>query len=228
MLPFHAINVTPKILVRMISPVLIFIIFSLLLISSSHAAVQDFCVADFTAPESPAGYACKKPADVTVDDFIFSGFRIPGNTSNFIKTGVIPAFAAEFPGVNGLGISMIRADVEVGGVVPLHTHPGGSEVLHVVKGKMLAGFISTANKVYIKTLEKGDIMVFPQGLLHFSLNAGRSRALLFVSFSSANPGFQLVPNALFQNDLPTEVIAATTFLDTAQIKKLKAILGGTG
>ncbi|XP_018806560.1 auxin-binding protein ABP20-like [Juglans regia] len=209
----------------MISPVIF--IFSLLL-SSSQAAVQDFCVADFEFPESPAGYACKKPAAVTVNDFVFSGLGIPGNTSNLIKAGVITAFASDFPGVNGLGISMARADIAVGGVIPFHTHPGASEVLLVVEGTVFAGLVSSTNEVYTQTLQKGDIMVFPQGLLHFSLNAGNSTAVEFVSFSSATPGLQFVPFALFGNDLPTDIIAATTFLDEAEIMKLKAILGGTG
>ncbi|KAF5458740.1 hypothetical protein F2P56_022749 [Juglans regia] len=209
----------------MISPVIF--IFSLIL-SSSHA-LQDFCVGDLTAPESPVGYACKNPAIVKADDFVFTGLGVRANTSNSNKAGVIPAFAPQFPGINGLGISLARADFEVGGAVPLHSHPGGSEVVLVAEGTIFAGFISsTSNKVYTKTLKKGDIMVFPQGLLHFQVNTGPSPATVFVSFSSATPGVQLLPLALFQNDLPTAVIAATTSLDTAEIKKLKAILGGTG
>lgn len=190
--------------------------------------MQDFCVADLSLPESPAGYACKKPAAVTVKDFVFSGLGVAGNTSNIIKAAVTPAFATQFPGVNGLGISLARLDLALGGVVPFHTHPGGSEVLLVVQGTICAGFVSSANTVYIKSLKKGDIMVFPQGLLHFQINSGNTQALAFVSFSSATPGLQILDYVLFANNLPTEVIAATTFLDTAQIKKLKGVLGGTG
>ncbi|XP_068344714.1 auxin-binding protein ABP19a [Pyrus communis] len=204
----------------------IFFTFSLLL-SSSLASVQDFCVANYKAPEGPAGYSCKKPAKVKVDDFVYSGLGIPGNTTNIIKAAVTPAFAAQFPGVNGLGISLARLDLAVGGVIPFHTHPGASEVLLVAQGTIIAGFVSSANTVYLKTLKKGDIMVFPQGLLHFQVNGDKTPALAFVSFSSPSPGLQILDFALFQNDLPTELIAQTTFLDAAQIKKLKGVLGGT-
>ncbi|XP_058108587.1 auxin-binding protein ABP19a-like [Magnolia sinica] len=200
----------------------------LLAISSTHAAVQDFCVGDLTAPEGPAGYSCKKPAKVTVADFVFSGLGVAGNTSNIIKAAVTPAFAAQFPGVNGLGISIARLDMAVGGVIPLHTHPGGSEILVVAQGSITAGFISSANAVYYKTLKKGDIMVFPQGLLHFQLNAGGIPAIAFVSFSSPSPGLQITAFALFGNNLPSALVEKTTFLDDAQVKKLKAVLGGTG
>ncbi|GJX49865.1 putative germin-like protein [Tanacetum coccineum] len=112
-------------------------------------------------PESPAGYYCKSPANVTVDDFVPCSPKFAANTSNIIKAAVTPAFAAQLPGVNGLGISIARLDV------------------------------ARANKVYIKTLRKGDIMEFPQGLLHFQLNAGRVPAVAFTTFSSASPGLQI-------------------------------------
>ncbi|KAI3711957.1 hypothetical protein L1987_70506 [Smallanthus sonchifolius] len=195
---------------------------------STHAAVQDFCVADLKGPESPAGYSCKPAAKVTVDDFVSMGLRAAGNTSNIIKAAVTPAFAAQFPGVNGLGISIARLDLAAGGVVPMHTHPGGSELLLVTQGSIVAGFISSANAVYVKTLKKGDIMVFPQGLLHFQVNGGGVTAVAFASFSSATPGLQILDFALFANDLPSKLVEATTFLDDATVKKLKAVLGGTG
>ncbi|KAK6248771.1 hypothetical protein QUC31_020336 [Theobroma cacao] len=201
----------------------ILFIFSFLF-SSSNALVGDFCVADLKGLQSPAGYSCKTA--VTVDDFVFSGLGAAGNTSNLIKAAVTPAFDAQFPGVNGLGVSIARLDLAVGGVVPMHTHPGGSEILLVVQGSICAGFISSTNKVYFKSLKRGDIMVFPQGLLHFQINAGKTLALAFASFSSPNPGLQILDFALFGNDLPTEIIKQVTFLDDAQVKKLKRVLGG--
>lgn len=198
------------------------------LIFSSEAAVQDFCVANFSDPEGPAGYSCKNPANVTVDDFVFSGLGVAGNTSNIIKAAVTPAFAAQFPGVNGLGISVARLDIEPGGVVPMHTHPGATELLVLVQGSIKAAFISSANKVYLKTLKKGDIMIYPQGLLHFQVNTRGRPAIAFVSFSSPNPGLQITDFALFANNLPSVLVEKTTFLDAAQVKKLKTVLGGTG
>lgn len=63
-----------------------------------------------------------------------------------------PAFDAQFAGLNGLGISVACLDLAAGGVIPLHTHPGASELLVVIEGRILAGFISSDNTVYIKTL----------------------------------------------------------------------------
>ncbi|EXB38936.1 Auxin-binding protein ABP19a [Morus notabilis] len=205
----------------------IFSLFSLLF-SSSHGAIQDFCVADYSAPQGPAGYSCKNPAKVTVDSFVYSGLGITGNTTNLIKAAVTTAFDNQFPGVNGLGISLARADLAPGGVIPFHTHHGASEIIIVIEGSLCAAFVSSDNKVYLKSLKKGDIMIFPQGLLHFQLNAGKSNALFFVAFNSPNPGLQLLDYALFGNDLATELVAAASFLDPAEIKRLKAVLGGSG
>lgn len=202
---------------------------SLLLSSSSHASVVDFCVADPSLPDGPAGFSCKKPAKVTVDDFVYHALGIPGNTSNLIKAAVTTAFTPQYPGINGLDISLARLDLAVDGVVPIHTHPGGSEIIYVVEGTICAGFISSsANTVYFKTLNKGDVMVFPQGLLHFQFNSGKTSALGIVSFNSPNPGLQLLDFALFANNLPSAIVEKVTFLDDAQVKKLKGVLGGTG
>ena len=151
-----------------------------------------------------------------------------GNTNNLIKAAVTPAFTAQFPGLNGLGLSLARLDLAVGGVVPMHTHPGANEVIFVVQGTITAGFISSANTVYLKTLNKGDTMIFPQGLLHFQVNSGKTTSFVLVSFSSPSPGLQILDYALFGNNLPSELVEKTTFLDAAQVKKLKGVLGGTG
>ncbi|KAG9458081.1 hypothetical protein H6P81_002589 [Aristolochia fimbriata] len=203
-----------------------FFFFFSLLFAASNAA--DFCVGDLKGPVSPAGYSCKVEDKVVVDDFVFSGLGVAGNTTNIIKAAVTPAFSAQFPGVNGLGISLARLDLAAGGVIPIHTHPGASEALVVVQGEICAGFISSANKVYFKSLKKGEVMVFPRGLLHFQINSGGGTAIAFVSFSDPSPGLQITDFALFANNLPSTLVEKVTFLDDAQVKKLKGVLGGTG
>ena len=194
---------------------------------SALALTQDFCVADLACPDTPAGYPCKK--GVGPGDFYYHGLATAGNTNNLIKAAVTPAFVGQFPGVNGLGISAARLDIAVGGVVPLHTHPAASELLFVTEGTILAGFISSSsNTVYTKTLYKGDIMVFPQGLLLYQYNGGSSPAVALVAFSGPNPGLQITDYALFANNLPSAVVETVTFLDDAQVKKLKSVLGGSG
>ncbi|XP_074267692.1 auxin-binding protein ABP19a-like [Silene latifolia] len=204
-----------------------FTIFSLLISLSSATSVVDFCVADFNYPVGPAGYPCKNPANLTANDFSSSILSVPGNTSaSIFNLAVSSALDQTFPGLNGLGLSMLRLDIGVGGVVPLHTHRA-SEVIIVIEGSIIAGFIASDDTPFYKTLNKGDIMIFPQSLLHFQVNVGKGPALAFVSLNSASPGFQTTSLALASNDLPTEIIHKITLLDSQEVKKLKKMFGGT-
>nr|GEZ97035.1 auxin-binding protein ABP19a-like [Tanacetum cinerariifolium] len=71
----------------------------------------------------------------------------------------------------------------------------------------------------MKTLKKGDIMVFPKGVLYFQLNAGGVPSVAFASFRSASPCLQITDFALFANDLPSSLVEKTTFPDNATGKK---------
>lgn len=209
----------------MIRLVLLFLAF--LSSSTSHAnSITDLCVADLKAALNPAGYPCKKPP-LTVNDLVFSNFKA-GNTSNILKASPTPAFVAQFPAVNGLGLSAARVDLDAGGVVPMHTHPGATEMVIMVQGRITTGFIAADNSVFVKTLKEGDIMVIPPGLLHFQVNAGGKKATCFVTYSSPNPEPQILYNALFGSSLDSDLVARTTFLDLAQVKKLKVKFGGSG
>ncbi|KAL9224215.1 hypothetical protein vseg_000276 [Gypsophila vaccaria] len=206
----------------------VIILLSLLVLFSVSCAttVVDFCVADLKYPVGPAGYPCKNPTNVTVNDFVFSGLGVRGDTSNIFKLAVTGASHKTFPALNGLGLSMFRLDIGVGGVVPIHTHRA-SELIMVIDGPILAGFIAEDNTAYFKTLNKGDIMIFPQNMLHFQVNVGKNPALAFVSLDSPNPGFQITSTSLFANNLSTDVVKKITLLDDKQVKKLKKIFGGT-
>jgi len=196
---------------------------------SSLALNQDFCIADLARGDTPAGYPCKPQTGVTADDFYYRGLNTTGPTINPFNIGLSSAFVTRFPGVNGLGISAARVDFAPGGVVPLHSHPGGTELLFVIEGAISAGFISSlTNQVYVKTLYKGDLMVFPQGLLHFQYNLGNDTAVALSSYSSANPGLMILDFALFANNLPSDVVSKVTVLDELEVRKLKALFGGSG
>ncbi|XP_010666278.2 auxin-binding protein ABP19a [Beta vulgaris subsp. vulgaris] len=202
-------------------------LFALLVPLSSATLVVDYCVADFNFPVGPAGYPCKNPATLTADDFVFSGLGVAANstTTQFNASSVF-AVDVTFPALNGLGLSIGRLDIGVGGAVPIHSHRA-SEVILVSEGTIIAGFIDTNNTAYYKTLNKGDIMIFPPTLLHFQVNVGKSPALAYVTLNSASPGFEITTFALAGNDFPSDLIQKITLVDTAQVKKLKRIFGGT-
>ncbi|RVW76432.1 Germin-like protein 1 [Vitis vinifera] len=48
--------------------------------------------------------------------------RVPGNTSTLFNAAINSASVHKFPVLNGLGVSVARADIAPGGVLPMHTH----------------------------------------------------------------------------------------------------------
>ncbi|KAM7269853.1 hypothetical protein ACFE04_025350 [Oxalis oulophora] len=192
--------------------------------------LQDFCVATTTLKSAVLvnGKLCKDPSHVKPDDFFFSGFKYPGNTSNILGAAVTPGFVDQFPGVNSLGISMSRVDYAPhGGLNPPHHHPRSSEILTVMEGTLYAGFITSNpdNKLYTKILTKGESFVFPVGLIHFQLNIGKIPAVALAAFNSQNPGVVTVANTIFDSSpsIDPEVLATAFQLtdDEAKMFQLK-------
>ncbi|XP_021859388.1 germin-like protein subfamily 3 member 3 [Spinacia oleracea] len=200
-----------------------FFIFSLLA-SLSHAIELDFCVGDPSLPRGPQGYACKDSSTVTTDDFVYTGFRGEKATTNIFGNNVTLAFSNAFPALNGLGITMGRLDFAVGGVIPLHSHRT-SEVIIIARGSIIAGFIDSNNTAYYKRLEVNDVMVFPQAMLHFQINVGRTPATAFVSLNGANPGLQLTTPSLFAGNLPGDIAEQITLLSHEEVTRIKRIFG---
>lgn len=204
---------------------LVFLILSLVA-SFSHAVQHDFCVGDLSRPMGPEGYACKDPATVTSDDFVYTGFRGEKPTTNIFRNHLTLAFANAYPALNGLGIALARLDFAVGGVIPAHSHRT-SEVLIVAKGTIIAGFIDTNNTAYYKKLEVGDVMMFPQAMLHFQVNVGKTPALAFVSLNGANPGLQITSSSLFEGNLPGEIAEQISLLSHQEVTRMKKLFGTT-
>ncbi|KAJ6760602.1 GERMIN-LIKE PROTEIN SUBFAMILY T MEMBER 1-RELATED [Salix purpurea] len=162
--------------------------------SADPDPLQDFCVADLKAPASVNGFPCKPEAEVTSDDFFFDGLSKEGNTTNIFGWSVTAANVLAFPGLNSLGISMNRVDFAAGGLNPPHSHPRATETGVVIEGKLLVGFVTTSNVFHSKVLTSGQMFVVPRGLVHFQLNVGEEKALLFTAFNSHLPGISRPPN----------------------------------
>ncbi|KAJ0704830.1 hypothetical protein HanPI659440_Chr14g0566901 [Helianthus annuus] len=180
--------------------------------------IQDYCL-----PSPHTHHQCKNSSSLTVDDFIFSGIKHPGNFTN--KFSGVPVSAAVFPALNTLGMSLVRADFEVGGINVPHYHPRATEVAYVLEGKVYSGFVDTNNKVFAKVIEKGDVMVFPRGVLHFQMNVGDSPAAVLGSFDSQNPGSMKLPVALFGSGINEELLEKAFGLKNKEIHKLKKRFG---
>ncbi|CAI8590362.1 unnamed protein product [Vicia faba] len=179
------------------------------------STLQDFCV---TAPISQGTSICKDPKLVEANDFFFSGLHLAGNTSNPVGSKVTPVFASQLPGLNTLGISLARIDIAPWGVNPPHLHPRATEILTVLEGTLEVGFITSnpENRHFTKNLQKGDVFVFPIGLIHYQRNIGYDNVVAIAALSSQNPGVITIGNAVFG---ATPVISSGVLVKAFQLDR---------
>ncbi|KAJ4760564.1 Germin-like protein [Rhynchospora pubera] len=189
--------------------------------------LQDFCVADFQTGITIDGFPCKPASNVVSDDFFFGGLAVAGNTNNMFGSNITAGNVQSFPGLNTLGLSINRGDFAPGGVNPLHSHPRASEIVFVVKGELLVGFISTANVFYSKVLKAGESFIIPRGLVHFQYNTGKENAVAITAFDSQLPGVVLAPLTLFGSKpaIPIDVLTKTFQVDASVIQLLMSKFG---
>ncbi|KAL6495031.1 hypothetical protein OROGR_030950 [Orobanche gracilis] len=200
----------------------------LLLITSGVSAdpdmLQDICVADLTSSVKVNGFPCKSNA--TPDDFFFNGIAKPGVPNNTTGSIVTAANVQMIPGLNTLGVSLARIDYARGGLNPPHTHPRATEVVFVLEGELDVAFITTANVQFAKTIRKGDVFVFPKGLVHFQKNNGKFPAAVLSAFNNQLPGTQVIAATLFaaNPEVPDNVLAKAFQVDNKEVQIIKSKL----
>ncbi|AQK50333.1 putative germin-like protein 12-4 [Zea mays] len=179
-------------------------------IASDPSPLQDFCVADKDSPVKVNGFVCKDPMAVNADDF-FKAAKLDqprDTTKSKVGSNVTLINVMQLPGLNTLGISLARIDYAPLGQNPPHTHPRATEILTVLEGTLYVGFVTSnqadrSNKLFAKVLNKGDVFVFPQGLIHFQFNPVHDKpAVALAALSSQNPGAITIANAVFGSKPP--------------------------
>ncbi|GLT29311.1 hypothetical protein SLA2020_041850 [Shorea laevis] len=159
---------------------------------------------------------------------ITDGVFVNGNSVRILRFAVTPVLEDQLPGLNTLGVPIVRLDyAPKGGLNPPHTHPRGTEVLTVLEGTLLVGFVSSnqdGNRLFTKVLYKGDVFVFPIGLIHFQLNIGDTPAVAIAGLSSHNPGVITILNSLFGSkpDISPDVLTKAFMLDKKVIQYLQS------
>ncbi|KAK9267418.1 hypothetical protein L1049_009844 [Liquidambar formosana] len=120
---------------------------------------------------------------------------------------------------------MVHIDIVPWGVNPPHTHPRASEILTVLEGSVQVGFVTSnpENRLITKVLQKGDVFVFPVGLIHFQCNVGTYHSVAIAALNSQNLGIIGIANALFGSkpDIPIDVLGKAFQVDKDVITQLQ-------
>lgn len=201
-------------------------------IASDPSPLQDFCVADKNSPVLVNGFVCKDPMAVNADDFFkAAGLDKPRDTmTSKVGSNVTLINVMQIAGLNTLGISIARIDYAPLGENPPHTHPRATEILTVLEGTLYVGFVTSniqnqGNKLFSKVLNKGDVFVFPVGLIHFQFNPNpHAPAVAIAALSSQNPGVITIANAVFGSKPPIsdDVLAKAFQVEKKTIDWLQA------
>ncbi|XVE63189.1 hypothetical protein DITRI_Ditri06bG0180300 [Diplodiscus trichospermus] len=188
--------------------------------------LQDLCVADLSSGVKVNGFPCKNPSNIGADDFFFAGAAKPGFPNNTVGSLVTAVNVEKIPGLNTLGVSLSRIDYAPGGVNPPHTHPRASEIIFVLEGELEVGFITTFNVLISKWITKGEIFVFPKGLVHFQKNVGTTPAAVITVFNCQFPGTQSIAATLFaaSPSVPDDVLSKAFQMGTKEVQKTKSKL----
>uniref|UniRef100_M8BDD3 Uncharacterized protein n=1 Tax=Aegilops tauschii TaxID=37682 RepID=M8BDD3_AEGTA len=84
------------------------------LLAGDPDMLQDVCVADYKSLGGPLrlnGFPCKRPENVTADDFFSAALALPGNTG--APAAAISAFNSQLPGTQSLALAMFAASPPV-------------------------------------------------------------------------------------------------------------------
>ncbi|XP_024519900.1 germin-like protein 1-1 [Selaginella moellendorffii] len=190
------------------------VFFSVLADSTDPGSLQDYCL-----PTQEQQHQCK--SSPSPSDFVS---KVLGNTTNTRPPQTWNATllsSANFPALNTMDLTIARAELGVGGTVPLHYHPRASELVFIAEGVVEVGFVDTSNVLFIQTLQLGDVTIVPKGMLHYEYNPGSSRATLLAY--SQSPGILAPGHGVFGSGIRDEVIAASLGgLDHATLEAVKA------
>jgi hypothetical protein len=192
-------------------------------------AVQDYCVPDSGVSGRPLldlallpSYPCRNPANLTAGDFSFAGVRAAGNFSADTGFAGVSVTLAQFPALHTLGMSFARADLSAaGGVNPPHYYPRATETALVLAGRVYAGFVDSGGRIFAKVLEKGEVMVFPRGMVHFQMSVGDEPAMVYGSFNSENPGILCIPATVFGSGINSGVLERAFGLTAPEVRRLE-------
>lgn len=87
-----------------------------------------------------------------------------------------------------------------------------TQMLYVIKGTMRAAFVEEngGEGAVINDLEQGDVMFFPQGLIHYQQNLDCEPAAFIAALNHEDPGAVAIMTIFF--DLPSEALQVISLL----------------
>ncbi|XP_057976120.1 putative germin-like protein 2-2 [Malania oleifera] len=168
------------------------------------------------------GFPCKNISEVQANDFFSSGLN-PPKTFNRYGSSLAWATVTEIPGLNTLGVSMVLAIFEAGGIFPPHTNQA-DELVFVLEGTIEVGIITPYpdNRLISKVLNQGELFGIPTGPVHYQINQGTTNAAILVALSSQDVAPVMLAETMFGSNLKleTDLLAKAFHVDKRIITQI--------
>ena len=135
---------------------------------------------------------------------------------------LIPCVVSQMPALANQKISYVLHYLEPCGIFTPEVHPRAAEFIYVIDGSNLQVGFSEENggRFIVNVLQKGQVMIIPQGLIHFQQNLGCGIVKYMSALNSEDPGVLAMAQQTF--GLPAYALASTFNRTEAEIAVLKA------
>eukprot|EP00903_Cladosiphon_okamuranus_P019871 g18264.t1 len=126
----------------------------------------------------------------------------------------------QLPALEGQGISMALVNLDACTINLPHLHPRATEMLYVIGGELRTAFVEEngGEGAVVNDLYQGDVMFFPQGLIHYQQNLGCEPATFLAALNNEDPGAVTITTRFFE--LPSEAIQASLNFDDPDLAAL--------
>ncbi|CAM9889687.1 unnamed protein product [Chrysoparadoxa australica] len=128
---------------------------------------------------------------------------------------------ANWPALDGQGLSVALFNLEPCGINLPHVHPRASELVYAIDAKKLLVAFSEENggRGIENKISTGMTTFFPEGLVHFQQNLSCENAKYVAFLNSEDPGIVTITTAGLAN-LPIESVADAFGVSTEEAKML--------
>jgi len=132
-----------------------------------------------------------------------------------------------FPVLSGEGLAYTLITMEACGVNLPHVHPRATELAFYISGGVMRfGFTEeNGGRAIVNDIMPGQVVVVPQGLIHYAQNLDCKPAQFISAFNSEDPGVLTVSTRTFA--LPDEVLTVTFNQSPDEVEALRKGLPNT-
>ncbi|KAM0948418.1 putative germin, rmlC-like cupin domain superfamily, rmlC-like jelly roll [Dioscorea sansibarensis] len=122
-----------------------------------------------------------------------------------------------FPAIEGQSVSYTVFQYAPKGVNAPHTHPCSAKLFLVLQGSLNVGFVDSNKKLFVQSLQTGNMFLFPKGKVHFQANMDTKHPAVAISAFGSTIN---LPRTLFGSGIDIALLVKSFKTDVPTIQEL--------